>query len=510
MLDGASDGTGADVYYNALVAGLRHGQFYKYVNVATLTVFVVDYIATLDFELEYMWPLKWNLVSVLFLLTRYLPALDMAVTLYTQHAINITQPLCSALATTYVWLIYAGMAVAEGLLILRVWALSGRGRKLSVFLLAVYIGSFAASAIKIYLSLKTVQVSVVMIPLPGNPVVCYTKSYDQQLYLYWVCMIIVDAVSCVLLLMQLVNAFKIGGLTNLMRVVYRDGVIFYIVLLCFSVVNIFAIVVLTADISSLLTAPERIIHAVLAGRVVLQTRHQVHEDKQISLNTIPSINAAHPEQFSHASTRISFAGNYTSPGVSPSVSVTIPKQVWFDLHGSTSMASPASPVSLNISPMSISTPVYVHSIRFGSQTSSSFPVSPTSPTPTPNPQTDWNSSPSASVSRNTSTSSSDSDASSVPRSNMSGTGTTSVTDDSARSTGLGGPGPVFEAAMRRQRQRQYARIRRSLRMCAHRYVAVAAPAGQRQYYQYHLPSRKLTGSPYPEGEADGGAGGGVA
>jgi hypothetical protein len=97
-------------------------------------------------------------------------------------------------------------------------------------------------------------------------------------------------VSCILLLVQLVSACTFlgvwamympcthaiadttGGLTNLMRVVYRDGVIFYIVLLCtlvpcnrcrkkshglylgFSVVNIFAIVMLPADISSLLTA----------------------------------------------------------------------------------------------------------------------------------------------------------------------------------------------------------------------------------------------------------------
>jgi hypothetical protein len=61
-------------------------------------------------------------------------------------------------------------------------------------------------------------------------------------------------------------ADRTGGLTNLMRVVYRDGVIFYIVLLCtsvssaefwaisyafytgFSVVNIFAIIMLPVSV----------------------------------------------------------------------------------------------------------------------------------------------------------------------------------------------------------------------------------------------------------------------
>ena len=61
--------------------------------------------------------------------------------------------------------------------------------------------------------------------IPGLPSMCAAKSYDQELYLYWVFMIIVDAgertmwsryviavdvdlfiVSCILLLVQLVSA----------------------------------------------------------------------------------------------------------------------------------------------------------------------------------------------------------------------------------------------------------------------------------------------------------------
>jgi len=107
-------GLGSAEAYNALVTGLERGQFYKYVNVAALTVFVAEYIATLDFEIKYMWPVKLNLVSVLFFITRYMPVVDMTVTLYTEQAANMTQPLCYILAKTYVWLIYAGMAAAEG------------------------------------------------------------------------------------------------------------------------------------------------------------------------------------------------------------------------------------------------------------------------------------------------------------------------------------------------------------------------------------------------------------
>ncbi|KIL59161.1 hypothetical protein M378DRAFT_275638 [Amanita muscaria Koide BX008] len=342
----------ADAYYDALITGLRHGQFYMYVNVATLTVWAVDYIATLDYEIEYMWPPKFNLVSLLFLLTRYMPIADMIVTLYTEHAAHMTVPLCTLLAKLYVWLIYAGMAVAEALL------------------------TFGT---KIYLSLSSLEVMIV--PIPGRPDVCFPKSYDQQLYLYWVFMIVVDAVSCVMLLMQLARAYKTGGLTNLMRVVYQDGVIFYLVLLCFSVVNIFAIVTLPAEISSLLTAPERILHAVLAGRVILNTRHQVSEDRKtmIALHTIPSFDAAHPDQFSHHS--LPYRGNYTSPII---------------------FSSP-SPVSFT--------------------------------------KSDPGCRPPYSISRNTSTKS-----------------------DSTIGSTASSPGPIFEAAVQKQKKRQRAKMRRLLRM----------------------------------------------
>ena len=43
------------------------------------------------------------------------------------------------------------------LLTLRVWALYGKGRALTIFLIAVYGGSFAASGAKIYLSLSSLQ-----------------------------------------------------------------------------------------------------------------------------------------------------------------------------------------------------------------------------------------------------------------------------------------------------------------------------------------------------------------
>jgi len=322
--------------------------------------------------------------------------------MYIQHSAHLTGPVCSLLGHLYVWLLYAAMAIAEALLTLRVWALYGKSRALTVFLLAVYGGSFAASGAKIYLSLSSLEVMVV--PIPGRPDVCFTISYDQQLYLYWVFMIVVDAVSCVMLLIKLAKAYRAGGMTNLMRVVYQDGVIFYLVLLCFSVVNIFSIVMLPTEISSLLTAPERIIHAVLASRVILHTRHQAFTDANlIALYTIPSFDAGHPDQLVSrlppTSSVVNYPGNYTAP-------VT--------------------------------------------------PYRPLGP-PSSGPQSER------------------------PRT------TSSCSDDTKVESG--GAGPIFEAAAEKQRQRQQAKLKRSLRLsCKNR--------------QYHLPTRGLSQGPSPSDEPE--------
>ena len=158
-----------------------------------------------------------------------------------------------------------------------------------------------------------------------------------------------------------------------------------------------------------ISSPERILHAVLAGRVILHTRHQAYADRNslIALYTIPSFDAGHPDQLLSrpppSRAVANFSGSYTAP-------VTLYR-----------------PASL-----------------------------PAPPGSRPQPQR----------SRTTSTCSDD----------------TKVSEHS-------GAGPIFEAAAEKQRQRQQAKMRRSLRLsCKNR--------------QYHLPTRGLSQSPSPSDEPE--------
>ena len=250
-----------------------------------------------------------------------------------------------------------------------------------------------------------------------------------------------------------------------------------------------------------LYSPQRIMHAVLASRVILQTRHQVYSDKHsmITLHTIPSFDAARPDQFSHGgSAAVSFTGNYTSPRpvTSPSpvffaVSVNVPPPR--PISGSGSLVSP---LSLSARPLSVSTsPICAHQVG-------PVPISPTSPISPISPRSRGSRSNSGSPRSSASSGSRYSRASAIVE----------VERGQEAREEQGSPGPIFEAALQKQRQRQYARIRRSFRTaqrCANAAAAAAAVAesasasasvatrGSTESQCYHLPIQRLPRSPYP-------------
>jgi len=71
-----------------------------------------------------------------------------------------------------------------------------------------------------------------------------------------------------------ISAYRSGGDSQFYRVVYSDGIIYYIYLFGLSLFNTIIILKLPSDYVNLLVMMERVIHSVLACRVVLHIREQ--------------------------------------------------------------------------------------------------------------------------------------------------------------------------------------------------------------------------------------------
>ncbi|RXW17980.1 hypothetical protein EST38_g7880 [Candolleomyces aberdarensis] len=66
----------------AIFASATRQVITKYVNVANFVILVVDYLATLPSEISLMWSSKWSAAKVLFFLTRYLALIDVPTGIY--------------------------------------------------------------------------------------------------------------------------------------------------------------------------------------------------------------------------------------------------------------------------------------------------------------------------------------------------------------------------------------------------------------------------------------------
>ncbi|KAF9258446.1 hypothetical protein L218DRAFT_731296 [Marasmius fiardii PR-910] len=87
-----------------------------------------------------------------------------------------------------------------------------------------------------------------------------------------------------------VAAFRRGGMSELMRTVYQDGVVYYALMCLCSVINVIVILRLSPDLVHLLSSFERTLHSILTSHAILHIR-QVHS-QYATLRTISQIQFA--------------------------------------------------------------------------------------------------------------------------------------------------------------------------------------------------------------------------
>ncbi|KAF8995942.1 hypothetical protein BDQ17DRAFT_1330286 [Cyathus striatus] len=80
--------------------GLEHTQIINYIRAATLAVLVYEYLLTFYLEVNFVWKRNWNVVKILFLITRYLPFIAATTSLTIQFLPHTSAVKCKMLYTT--------------------------------------------------------------------------------------------------------------------------------------------------------------------------------------------------------------------------------------------------------------------------------------------------------------------------------------------------------------------------------------------------------------------------
>ncbi|TFK71028.1 hypothetical protein BDN72DRAFT_492891 [Pluteus cervinus] len=268
----------------------------QYFTVASSTLYLYDLLLTFDMEVNLLWPSKWTLIKVVYLLQRYLPLIDTVIfaTIWQFGDINLWT--CKSLSRSSSWSFLMGMTLSEVILIRRTLAVWGNNRKLHI---AIFLFSMGC-IIPVYLILSNYHDTLTYhsTEIPGLH--CFTTGQSHLNYLCWTLVTIYDTGLLILIAIPAFRIRRSGGVafqSMLFYVVYRDGVLYYIYLVALSAVNIVLILNLSSDYATLLSSLERVAYSILTSHVVLHIREQAYQNQVISLNLPDSINVNAEAEF---------------------------------------------------------------------------------------------------------------------------------------------------------------------------------------------------------------------
>ncbi|TEB36330.1 hypothetical protein FA13DRAFT_1246841 [Coprinellus micaceus] len=211
----------------------------KYVDVAALALLVVDYLGTLEAEVAYMWPAELSAAKVLFFLSRYLALFDVPLAIYYHTSLGLPVRTCQILFSVETTSLLIGVAFAEAILFLRVYALSGRSKKMMVWLVFQFFGVHVAEFVVYILFLRNLQFGPSPLPTVIGCTPLPPKSQALNIQLSALFGLILANELAILLMTFTIGLMKYRNLRSpLMRIFYRDGFFYFLILSAVSAGNI--------------------------------------------------------------------------------------------------------------------------------------------------------------------------------------------------------------------------------------------------------------------------------
>ncbi|KAG7089065.1 hypothetical protein E1B28_010775 [Marasmius oreades] len=169
------------------------------------------------------------------------------------------------------------------ILALRVWAVWKKsilvGVGLGVYFLACWVPCY------VFLGQFLSAMEFAILPYPQFRG-CFISGGSHVIYLCWVLLMIYDIGTLVMILVPGFKAYRRGGRSELVKTVYRDGVVYYGLIFSVSMLNVIVALTLPPDLVHLLSSFERVLHSILTSRAVLHIRQiglqQSHPTESIS------------------------------------------------------------------------------------------------------------------------------------------------------------------------------------------------------------------------------------
>ncbi|KIM39321.1 hypothetical protein M413DRAFT_29486 [Hebeloma cylindrosporum] len=251
---------------SSLAVAIAQMRIVAYVNAGSIAILLFDTLLTFEDEVRAIWLTTWNYTKVMYILTRYSAFVEAGMIIYQVSIPGDWYDKCSLAFKVSAWLFIFGLGFGEIIMTTRTWAVWNRNRFLAyalpIFYIVVWAVAFALNAIFVQGSKFD--------PNPRTPYVgCYATRTDPILFISWVLLLFYDTVMFILMAIPALRAYRSQGSSRLVKMVYRDGVVYYLYLFVMSLANIIVTLTFPPDLILIVTYLSRMIHALLACRVVL-------------------------------------------------------------------------------------------------------------------------------------------------------------------------------------------------------------------------------------------------
>ncbi|KAI0325788.1 hypothetical protein GY45DRAFT_1364296 [Cubamyces sp. BRFM 1775] len=241
----------------------------KYAGLCSSTYLLLEIISTLEDEIRLIWPSRWSIMKIIYLLNRYSPLIDSTLSLSMALSTTDTHS-CDVKFHILAYTHAIGSSLAESILIVRTLALYEFSCWIICIMAATALGVVGTGLyISAYVLSKTQYPSQAVLKIAQ----CVPSIDDSQSWVYYVCILISETLIVALTVYKMwQTSVELKQRSLLVWTMYCDGLLYYVVLLVLSTVNICLMLLAPRAATSIMQMPLRVIHSTLCTRVLLNLR----------------------------------------------------------------------------------------------------------------------------------------------------------------------------------------------------------------------------------------------
>jgi len=178
-----------------------------------------------------------------------------------------------------------GIIIAEVILAIRTWALWRRSKRVGIVLVVLAVSAIVPAYVICWEWMRRGHLVYAINPAVG----CTQTDGSPIIAVDFILIVLWESAVLGLTLFSGLPSFRVNRGRSLLSVLYRDGVLFYIYLLAFSIVNITVVITAPRLLAGILTSMQRAVHSSLSARVILNLREVERRelDYSLAINSMP-------------------------------------------------------------------------------------------------------------------------------------------------------------------------------------------------------------------------------